>query len=61
MREVALELEAAWNRNRLNKSDLSEPERMTQLLEEYFAPSSSNVTHRVAGKRAGRLCRKASR
>ena len=55
--ELAPELQAAWNRNQFNKSDLFDPDRLTQLLDEYFAPPASNVTGRAAGQRSGRLCR----
>jgi len=54
-RGLAAELETAWNTNRLCEIDLSDPDRMTQLLEEYFSPSSSNVSGSVAGRR-GRVC-----
>lgn len=60
-RELAPELEVAWNANQLTKSDLADPNRMTQLLEEYFATPASNVTGRAVGQRSRRRGRKASR
>ena len=50
-RELVPELETAWNTNRLCEIDLSDPDRMTQFLEEYFAPYASNVTRRAVGQR----------
>lgn len=40
---LASELELAWNRNGLCESDLSDPSRMTRLLEQHFAPLASNT------------------
>jgi hypothetical protein len=59
--ELAPELEVAWNRNQLRQSDLSDPDRMTQLLEKYFSTTASNVTRRAVGQRSRRRGRKASR
>lgn len=43
MHELAPELEAAWTKNWLHKSDLSDPDRMTCLLEQHFAPSAPST------------------
>jgi hypothetical protein len=47
--ELAADLEAVWNTNRLSKSDLSDPNRLVRLLEEYFAPSASAAIGKDAG------------
>jgi hypothetical protein len=38
--ELASELENVWDRHRLTRQDLSDPHRMTRLLEQHFAPSA---------------------
>ncbi len=61
-RELAPELEVAWNSNQLRQSDLSDPNRMTHLLEQHFAPTASGLTGRAhASLRSRRRGRKASR
>jgi len=59
---VAPELEVAWNINQLSQSDLSDPNRMTHLLEQHFAPTGSGLTGIAdASLRSRRRGRKASR
>jgi hypothetical protein len=40
--ELAQELETVWDTHRLTRQDLSDPRRMTRLLEQHFAPSISH-------------------
>jgi hypothetical protein len=49
--ELEADLEAVWNTNRLSKGDLSDPNRLVRLLEEYFTPSASAAIGRDAGQR----------
>jgi hypothetical protein len=55
-RELATELETVWNTNRLCLSDLSDPSRLTHLLEQHFAPSEPRTADQPAMKRKSR-CR----
>ena len=40
--EPASSLATAWDDHRLTREDLSDPSRMTRLLEEHLAPSHRN-------------------
>ena len=47
MSTLAAELDAVWKANRLTLRDLSDPYRMTALLESYFAPREMKMKQDV--------------
>lgn len=49
-RGLAADIETVWNTNRLSKCDLSDPDRMTRLLEQHFAPSVFNTAEKHANR-----------
>lgn len=48
--ELTNSLEAVWNSRRLTRKDLSDPYRMTRLLEEHFAPSTLGLSDEALAK-----------
>jgi len=58
--ELTPELEVVWNSKRLVNSDLSEPDRITQLLKHHFGQSGTGVTTTHSGH-CGRRYRRASK
>ena len=58
-RELAPALETAWDTHLLSENDLSDPDRMTRFLEDYFAPSAPDGG--AGPQLRARRCRKTSR
>jgi hypothetical protein len=50
--ELAQELEIVWDTHRLTRQDLSDPRRMTRLLEQHFASSAPSLIDEALKKGA---------